>query len=668
MRFGCPLAARLCGLLLALAASGCGNNPYPPGETAQSVIYRTMGDDPRTLDPSVSYRVDEAQITDVIYPSYFQYHYLKRTPVTLELALGAEMPRREPYIYSETDKQGHQKPVHGESWSFRLKPGLHFQDDPCFPGGKGREITAADVIYSFRRMADPTVHCPVVGFFQDKIIGFADYIESNAQRGRQGGDYKAPVGGLQLDPGDPYKFRILLNQPYPQLRFLMAMHFTTPIAHEAVERYGKDLARHPVGCGPFVMTEYTHKQRIVLEKNPNRRPEYYPTEGDPGDREAGLLADAGKPLPLADKVVFTVIPESITGWNLFQQGYLDSWGVTQENFSQVMSRQGQLSPDMVRKGIKLRRSVDPNIFYFGFNMNDPVVGGNSPAHRKLRQAISLSINSQDFIDLFSQGYGQPAQFIVPPGLFGYDAKYKNPYRQFDPSLKLGKKLLAEAGYTDGVDGKTGERLVIYFDNSATTAAGRQMVGLITKQVEALGINLESRSFRDIVWQDKIDKGQYQTMYYGWSADYPDPENFLFLFYGPNKRPGPNAVNYENPEYDRMFEQMRSMDDGPARLDLIRKMRDVAVEDCPWVYLFHDENLGISYDWLTNGKPHPASNDTIKYRGIDGPRRARQQAEWNRPLLWPIGMAVIVLVIGSIPAANTVRRRRGRRARRAEVKG
>lgn len=660
-RFALPAVAAL--LLLGLLA-GCGNNPYAPGETAQPVIYRALGDDPKSLDPSVSYMADEAAIIDVLYTPYFRYHYLKRDPYVLELGLGAMEPIREPYPYT-VHENGRPVTRQGERWTFRIKSGVRFQDDPCFPGGKGREITADDILFSFRRMADPSVPCPVLSFFADKIVGFLDYIEHNralAQAGKKA-DYQAPVAGLQRDPQDPYTFRILLNQPYPQLRYLMAMHFTAPIAREAVERYGAGLARHPVGSGPFKLAEWVPKQRIVLEVNPNRLEEYYPTEGAPGDREAGLLEDAGRRLPLSDKIVYTMLREGITGWNLFLQGYQDAWGVSQTNYQQVMSRQGQLSPEMTRRGIRLLRDTTPNTYYFAFNMRDPVFGGYSPQKRKLRQAISLAVDSQAYIDLFSQGTGLPAQFLLPPGIFGYDPEYQNPYRQYDPKLTRAKKLLAEAGYPNGIDRKTGERLTLYYDNAATTAAGRQYVALTVKQIEALGVKVVSRSTRGIIWQGLVDQGKFQFINFGWLADYPDPENFLFLLYGPNRRPGPNCAGYDNPEYNRLFEQMRAMDDGPEREAIIRRMRDLVVEDCPWIFQQHDESLSIHFDWLQNVKPHGVANDVVKYRRVDGEQRAARQAEWNRPNYWPaVGLAAF-LILGSLPAANVVRRHYRRRARR-----
>lgn len=656
-------------VLLLVAAGGCSNNPYPPGERDRAVVYGVFTEEPKSLDPSYSYYAYEGAIVDVINLSFYQYHYLKR-PVALELALGAEEPRRDPYRYQET-VNGKSLQRTGEQWTFRLRPGVRFQDDPCFKatGGRGREVTAADVLYAFKRMADPTINCPVVSFIQDKILGYQEFFNRAQQRGEQKlpMDYTPAIDGLQLDPADPYVLRVRLNQPYPQLRFLMAMHFTTPIAHEAVETYGNDAyARHPVGCGPYILKEWLPKQRLVLEKNPNFFGQSYPTEGAPGDREAGLLEDAGKPLPLADRVVVNVVRETITGWNFFQQGYLDRWTVQTEQYQQALTPSRDLSPAMKRRGIRLTLAADPNIEYMAFNMNDPVVGGYTPEARKLRQAISLSIDSQELLDLQYGGFGTPAQFLIPPEVFGYDARYHNPYRvpYAERPLQRAARLLAEAGYPEGISRKTGQRLQINFENTAITAEQRQFVGLLLRQMQRLGIRVNSVASRLTVWRDKVDQGRFQTINTGWLMDYPDPENFVFLLYGPMRRPdGPNSANYDNPEYNRLFEQMRAMDDGPARQAIIEKMRAIAVEDCPWVFLYHDQRLILVMPWMHNVKSHPVANDAFKYYRVDGALRSRLRQEWNEPNYAAALGFVLFLVVGTIPAVYSTRRRRAVRGRK-----
>jgi ABC-type transport system substrate-binding protein len=683
------LRLALCALVLGIPAlMGCGNNPYPAGESATSTIYRVLSEDPKTLDPSLAYDVASANVIDTIYPSYLQYNYLKRDPFVLELGLGAEEPKREKWPVTVTEK-GKTVTKTGERWTFKIKKGLRFQDDPCFPGGKGREIVGDDFVFSFKRMSAPNVACPIFPFFGDKVLGLLEWRKQNGDRMKAAkasnpngpkprADYSPAIEGLQTDPADPYTFRIVLNQPYPQLRYLMAMHFTSPLAHEAVEMYGDEnlgkevpdsakLSVHPVGCGAFQLTEYTKKSRIVLRANPNYREETYPTEGAPGDRESGLLADAGKRLPLSSAVQFNIIRESITSFNEFLQGYEDLAGVTQQNFQQVMTQPGHLSPEMAAHGLGLHRDKGVDISYFSFNMDDPTVGGTSEKNRKLRQAISLSIDGHEIIDLLHQGLGVPAQTVIAPGLFGYDPDYKNPYRQFDPSLTKAKQLLAEAGYPDGIDPKTGNRLTIVWDNLNTSPLGKQETGLITRQVQKLGINLESHSWLFATYEDRLDKGQFQLMNFGWVADYPDPENFVFLLYGPNspaKANGPNYSNYNNPEYDKLFDQMRIMDDGPARLEVIRKMRSIVDEDCVWIPILHSETFALTQPWLKNFKPHPVALDGAKYWRADGAMRASLQAKWNQPNYWPILATVALLVIAIVPAASVVQARTNRRVRRS----
>ncbi|HZT42580.1 MAG TPA: ABC transporter substrate-binding protein [Chthonomonadaceae bacterium] len=666
-----PLSFRMTLLLLAVllaagtfALPGCSDNPYPPGESAGNVLYTSLLDDPKTLDPTIAYSAEDDVVICLLYSSYFHYNFLKRDPFVLEPDLGATMPRQETTFYAVQEKgRSVRKP--GEKWIFSINHGLHFQNDPCFPGGKGREVTAADFLFAFRRMADPTAGFPLLDSVEDKILGMQEYVDYCAQRHKQrlGMDYDKPIAGLQLDPKDPYTFSIVLQKPYPQLRYIMAMHFTAPQAREAVLRYGSDLARHPVGCGPFQLSEYHHKQSLVLTASPYRPPLTYPTEGMPGDAAAGLLQDAGKPVPLVNKIVFTVIREPVTAWNLFLQGYLDAAAVSQTNYQQVMSHPGELSPEMKRKGIKLYRSVAADLFYFFFNMEDPTFGGYTPQKRKLRQAISLAVDSQAYIDLLYLGLGKQAQFAIPPSIFGYDPTYRNPYRQYN--VARARQLLAEAGYPGGIDPKTGNRLTLYFDNYFTTANFRQIFGLFKKQMDAIGVRVVSRTYRYNVYQDKINNGEIQFSYYGWSCDYPDPENFLFLLYGPNKGPGPNYARYANPEYDRLFVQVRSMEDTPARAALIRRMRAIVQEDCPWICEQHSQVYAITHAWLFNIKSHPIALDTAIYRRVDGPQRARLQAAWNRPNYAPAVGLALFLIVGSLPALSVIHHRRNRRVRRKE---
>jgi oligopeptide transport system substrate-binding protein len=647
----------LFGALTAAAvgvAAGCSNNPYPASDDRKTVVYLNVPEDLKTLDPSISYQVEEGTIITLVCDTYFNYHYLKR-PAELILALGAIEPKREKWPVTVTEG-GKQVQKTGERWTFRLKKGVRYQNDPCFPGGKGREITAADMVTTFKRIADPSIASPILAFLQDKMLGMDEFYKHNEARvaARQATDYDFPLTGISVDPKDPYTFTITLSQPYPQLRFLMAMGFTTPIPMEAIKHYKNDFTTHPVGCGPYVLKEWARNERIVLARNPNYRADFYPTEGEAGDAEKGLLKDAGQRLPFVDEVRFTVVREAVTQWNFFLQGYLDRSGIPRENFNTTITTQGGLSEEMARNGISLNRTARPDIYYYIFNMRDPVVGGYTEDKKKLRQALSMAIDMEEFIKVYLNGRGIPAQFIYGPGIFGYDPNYKNPYRQFN--VEKAKQLLAEAGYPNGISRKTGDRLTISYINSATTSSERQQIVFLQQQWDQIGVRLDSRTSDENTRRDRLDKGQFQFAAYGWLPDYPDAENFLLLIYGPNRRPGPNASNYDNPRFNQLYERMRSMDDTPERLAMIRDMRDIVNEDVPLIYMYHPVAYGLTHQWVSNFKTHPISLNGIKHWRIDRDERRTLWARWNRPqYAWPLGI-LGVLALGSVPAVVTVRRR------------
>lgn len=661
-------APTLAFALFALGAvTGCSNNPNRADWNREPTYFSAFGSEPQSFDPSVSYNAGDAVIMDPVYPSYFRYNFLKQSPWELELNVGLEAPRREPL--NGMDAGG--KPFQGERWTFEIRHDLRFQNDPCFPGGKGRPVTANDLVYAFKRMADPKVEFPLASNLADKVIGWDEYSEGFGKCGSDAacdsaGDaanYDRPMPGVQVDPSNPYRFTVSLNQPYPQLRYLMAMHFTTPIAREAVEAYGSQSSLyHMVGCGLFRLEEYTPHERVVLVRNENSAGERYPTSGAPGIDPA-LLRNANQPLPFLDRVEYRIITEAITSYNLFDQGFFDSLGVGQAN-APVLLHAIKPGASMSRRGIEMLKGAYPTIEYLAFNMEDPTFGGYTPEKRKLRQAISLAVDSESYLALMNQGLGVKAEFLIPRGLGGYDPEYKNPYRQYDPELTRARKLLAEAGYPDGVDPASGERLTLYYDNYVESGpSDRQREEFIRKQIQMLGIAVASRDTTYAEFIDKVNHKKVQFFNFGWIADYPDTENFAFLLYGPNESPGPNNSNYHDAGYDRLFEQMRSMDDGPVRDDIIHRMRGIAVEDCAWIYLAENEGPTMYQPWVRNRYSNPILTNLVNYRGIDVEKRARLQAAWNRPVLAPLAIFALFAVVAFIPAARTVNRHRNRRVRR-----
>ena len=697
-------------ILLAALAAGCGqvwNDPYPATERGKNILYSAFTQRPKHLDPVQSYSEDEATFLYQIYEPPLQYHYLKR-PFQLSLAAAQAMPTLKQY-----DEAGQLLPsgadparVARSEYEIRIKPGIRYQPHPAFavddkgqpayldltvkdltgkrsladfPRTGTRELTAEDYVYQIKRLAHPRLHSPVLELMGDYIVGLKDLharLMADEKAGKYPGGWidlrKYPMSGLELV--DRYTYRVHIKGAYPQFPYWLAMPFFAPVPFEAERFFAQPgmaernltLDWWPIGTGPFMLAENNPNARMVLVRNPNFRGETYPCEGEPEDQAAGLLADCNKPVPFIDKVVFTREKESIPYWNKFLQGYYDASGVSSDNFDQAVQIGGQgdvsLSDEMVAKDIRLNTSVAPSVMYMGFNMLDPTVGGTGERARKLRLAISIAIDQEEFISVFQNGRGVPAMHPIPPGIFGYrsDQAGINPqvYDWVDgkpqrKSVEEARSLLAEAGYPGGRDAKSGEPLVVNLDTTGSGMGDKSTVDWLTKQFRKLDVQLVVRATDYNRFQDKIRKGNAQLFYWGWNADYPDPENFLFLLYGAQgkvKSQGENAANYENAEYDRLFERMKAMPDSPARQAIIERMLAILQHDAPWVWGFYEKAYALQHGWLYNRKPGKIIRNTLKYQRVDVAVREQKRAEWNRPVLWPL---IFVGLFGMLIVAPAV---------------
>jgi len=284
----------------------------------------------------------------------------------------------------------------------------------------------------------------------------------------------------------------------------------------------------------------------------------------------------------------------------------------------------------------------------------------------LRQAISIAIDQEEYISIFLNGRGIAAQGVLPPGIFGYleGPQGINPY-VYDwqdgevkrKPLAFARRLLAEAGYPGGLDPKTGKPLLLYLDTPGGGPEDKARLAWYRKQFEKLGIELVVRATDYNRFQQKMRTGNAQVFTWGWNADYPDPENFFFLLYGPNgkvKYGGENSANYENPEFDRLFEQMRHLDDTPKRLEIIQKLEAVLRRDAPWIFGFHPKNFTLYHAWLANVKPNPMATGTLKYLRLDAQQRAAARKLWNQPVWWPLGVLVLGLLAAFLPAWHQYR--------------
>ncbi len=726
-------AGAAAGLVLMLAA-GCTNNPYREGETAASTYFGAFSTPPGKLDPTSAYYAHEGRLIDQIYEPPFTYHYLKR-PYTVIPQTAESVPV--PVYYDADgrlieDADPPAAAVARAEYTIRLRRGILYQDHPCFarrpdgtPAYAGvtdaeirayaypadfplqgtRELTALDYALQVRRLADPRLGSPVFSTLAAYVDGLAELQQTisdrlAAERARRRAaagaaynqeqdeqerplriDYLSlPLPGIETP--DPWTLRVILKRKYPQIVYWMCMHFFAPVPPEALDFYEQPaLARRhftlnscPVGTGPYFMRHYRPNERIVLEANPNYHEDRYPAEGAPGDREAGLLADAGRLLPMIRRQDLRMEKESLSAWNKFLQGYYDASAIASEVFDQaiqfVSGEEPSLSPAMRKRHIRLATDTDTMFWYTGFNMLDDVVGGYTPQRAALRQAISIALDYNEFLDIFANGRGIQAQSPLPPGIFGYRGGPEgvNPFtdrwdaargRHVRRPIEDARRLLAEAGYPDGI-GPDGLPLTLHYDHSAQGESFfRSYFEWMRKRLDLIGVRIVDRGTDLSRYRQKTDQGNWQLCSAGWLADYPDPENFLFLFYGPNGKVangGPNAVNYSNPAYDRLFEQLESMRHSPARQNLIDRAVRTLQEDAPAVWQYHPVSFSLHHAWLRNFKPHQMSYNTMKYKGLDAERRVRDQHQWNRPVWWPAALLGVLAAGAAVPAAIRVHRR------------
>ncbi len=210
--------------------------------------------------------------------------------------------------------------------------------------------------------------------------------------------------------------------------------------------------------------------------------------------------------------------------------------------------------------------------------------------------------------------------------------------------------MEQAGYPGGIDRETGRTLAINYEAVATGPDDRARLNWFRKQFAKLGIELVIRSTDYNRFQDKLRNGTGQVFMFGWNADYPDPENFLFLLYGPNgkvEHQGENAANYANPEFDRLFDAMKFMEDGPERQAILDRMIEIARTDAPWLWGFFPKAFSLHHRWLYNAHPNQMANNTLKYRRIDPELRQQLRRDWNRPIVWPLwAIAGLILAAGA----------------------
>ena len=509
-----------------------------------------------------------------------------------------------------------------KTFTFRIKPGIYFADDPAFKGKDGRqirrELTAEDYVYSLKRHYDPRWKSANLYILENaKVLGLSE-LRKKLTEEKKPFDYDTPVEGLRAL--DRYTFQIKLAEPTPRLLHNFTDgSFTGALAREVVEFYGDKIGEHPVGTGPFVLKAWKRSSRIVLAKNPNYREVLFNETAPAGNArlEATAAQFKGKRLPLIDEVHISIIEEPQPRWLSFLNEEQDLMDQLPADFAPTVIPNNKLAPNLAKKGIVMVRypRADVAVSYFG--MENPVVGGYEPHKVALRRAISLGVDVDREIRLARRSQAIPGQGVIGPETYGYNPKLKTEMGDFNRARALA--LLDMHGYVDK-DGDgwreqpNGEPLVLEYSTSPDQQS-RQLNELWKKNMDAIGIRIV---FKTAKWPENLKSsraGKLMMWGVGWSAGAPDGDTFLALGYGPNKG-GANHARFNLPAFNVLYEKQRQMPDSPERLALMEEANKLMVAYMPYKVHVHRYFTDLAQPWVVGYHRNIFVREFYKYVDID----------------------------------------------------
>ena len=527
----------------------------------------------KSLDPARGSDLVSRNMCGVIYDTLLQYDY-PNIPYKLEPSMLAEMP---------------QVSADGKTYSFKLRNDLYFHESELFNSPEDRRVTADDVIFSFKRIIDTHMNSPVYWIFRNKIKGIAEFRKATASDC----NYNYPeLEGLKKT--GEFSFEITLNVPDYRFLYFLALPNCGIVSEKAVKADPDHFNTRPVGSGAFKLTEWQKGYKLKFLRYGNYRKEFFPQAQNPADRQ--------KKLPLADGMTFYIFTRSFAPWLLFLQKELDMAVLDKDNLD-ILGENGELPDDLKKKNIRLYRTPSFELRYVGFNFRDPLFAKN----HKLRMALSCAYNLPRRLAHY-KGQLLPAPGPVAPGVAGSNPDWQNPC-PFD--LERAKKLLAEAGYPDGIDPQTKEPLTLTFDLNGTSSTHRQLGELMVSDMAKIGVKIIPVLNSSPRFFAKMASGQIKLFYLSWAGDYPDAENFLQLFYGPNAN-SCNRTCYQNPEFDAMFKQIIPMPDTPERTKLYRRMSDYISTQTPWIFDGIPVDYQLTHSYIENFVPYNFNFNYHKY--------------------------------------------------------
>ena len=563
----------------------------------QKTLRVILSDAETGMDPATASDASTLSINENIFDALLRYDYLAR-PVRLQPNTVTALPDIS---------------VDGRTYIFHVQPGIRFTSDPAF-GTQTRELTAADYVYSIKRLYDPALKSPWLFLFEHQLAGDDALLPAPAGTMRPGRfDIDTPVAGLQAL--DRYTLQIQLREPSQHLLFALATPATGAVAREVIQAHAEQPGNHPVGTGPYRLVLWQRNDRIVLEANPAFRSMTLSGQGTEADAPIAA-ALRGKPLPLIGRIDIRIMEEQQARVLGFLNGEFDYLEPLPAPLADMALDAGRLKPALRRRGIVLARAAPLRTFYLWMNMEDPVIGGYGPEKIALRRAIGLAYDQAEDIRVLDHGMALAAQSPLPPEVLGYDPAYRAS-RRFDPALA--RALLDHYGYrTRGTDAyrslPDGRPLTLQMHSLASTT-GRLRDEFWRRSLEAIGIRVTFKSDRFVELIKASRLGTVQMLETNWIADYPDGENFLQLLYSGNIGRA-NYARFRLPQYDRLFEQARNLPDSAQRTALYRQMSQLIDGYAPWVVRTHPLESTLLQPWVHNYKRHPVESTVWRYLDTD----------------------------------------------------
>jgi ABC-type transport system substrate-binding protein len=579
--------ARLASSLLLAAAVLA-----PAARADEPKVLRLGLPDIAILDPQQITDLYSRRVADVIFEGLYEFDYLA-SPARVVPNTAVALPEI-------TDG--------GRTWTIRIKPGILFADDPAFKG-KPRELIAADYVYSIKRRLDPNLKQGGEPALTDLLVGARPVVDAARKTGRF--DYDARIAGLEAV--DRHTLRLQLAAVDYTVLERLATLGTFAVAREAVEAAGDDVTSKPVGTGPFRLAEWKRGSRLTLEANPRYRTISFPSSSNPA-HQAMLRTMQGRKLPALSRIEISVVAEQLPELLSFDQGALDYVAVGGALLTRMLDN-GNLKPELARRGIVHHRYAVPALIYTYLNQDDPVVGGNAPEKIALRRAIAMGFDSDEFIKVFYGGQGVPANQILPPGTSGHDTRL--PAKSFyDPVAA--RALLDRFGYRDrdgdGMREAPDGKPLVLVQNSTPDSESREADTLWLKNMAAIGIKMtvNAQPFNELL--KRSTAGQLMIFNLGFRASEPSGYSSLTTLWG-KAPPDTNRARFRNADYDQAFEAFLRTPDGPERIALARRMSEVVNAFVPVVLQVFPVGNAFTQPWLLGYNPSPFGF-TWKYMDID----------------------------------------------------